>query len=160
MPDNDEEMWVTTTPAMVWVRVSNGRDGTIDRSVGGRVGAVLRLRTQDRQLAQEVIYNKDSDPFVNGLLKRHDVDQNTDPDTRSEQALSDEELEKVFKKTGDRFAAVLKTLNEVNVRRLKEKAETVADLASASQAKAIDDMIAEKFRKGGNTAAYRDMFTV
>lgn len=158
MSENAEEVWVTTTSSTVWVRVSNGRDGTIDRAVGGHPGAVLRLRSQDRQLAQETIYDKDADPFLNGLLKRKDADQNDDPETRSGNALADDDMHKLFKKTGDRFTEALDDLNEVNVRRLKELADTVPDLASASQATAINECIQRKYRKGGDTAAYRQMF--
>ena len=150
-----EEIWQTTTDGTVWVQTTDGRGGSREVSVGGRTGAVLRIKTLDREIAQEAIFDIDADPFRNGLLKRVDADQNENENTSTDQAYTTEELLKVFSKSGNAFQSFVNKLNEVNVRRMKDIADSVD--ATQSQVAYLEKVIEEKYRKHGDTRTYREM---
>lgn len=148
-----EEVWETTTNGYVWVRKTDERGRTKLEKVGGKAGSRLRIKTLDREIAMEEA--GESNPFVSGLLKRIDADQSEDPDTATEHALSTEELMVGFAKSGNAFRAFVDKLNEFNVRRMDSMAEGVD--ASASQISYLKEVIATKYRKGGDTPTYREM---
>lgn len=150
-----EEIWETTTPGTVWVMVTDdrGRDKAV--SVGGKPGQRLRIKSMDREICQDRILDDSGDPFVNGLLKRVDADQNDDEKTVSDQALSTEELMAIFEKTGNAFQVTVRKLNELNVRRLREAAEHLD--AKASQLSFLDEHIEANYKGGGDTPTYREL---
>lgn len=149
-----EEIWETTTPGKVWVLLTDDRGKEKSVRVGGAVGQRLRIKSLDREINQDAILEDTSDPFTNGLLRRVDADQNADPQTKSDQVLTTEDLMEFFKSTGNAFQAKVKKLNELNFRRLREMAEA-AD-ASASQISFLADHSAN-FRQEGDTATYREL---
>lgn len=150
-----EEIWETTTPGTVWVTVTDDRGKEKDISVGGQPGQRLRIKSLDREIVQDRILDDASDPFTNGLLKRVDADQNLDEATASDQALTTEDLEAIFLKTGNAFQAAVRKLNELNVRRLREVAEALD--AKASQISFLDEHIEANYRQGGDTPTYREL---
>jgi len=148
-----EEVWETTTDGTVWVPIVDvrGRESYVE--VGGVAGSVLRITSIDREVAQDRVPTG-NDPFVNGMLRRIDADQNADPKTASDQALGTDELVAVFTKSGTAFRAAVDKLSEHNVRRLYEAMELVD--ATASQQAYLREKIAS-FRPKGNDAAYADL---
>jgi hypothetical protein len=150
-----EEIWETLVPGRIWVTTTDDRGKTKDTSVGPQVGSRLRIKSLDREVAQDSILDDASDPFTNGFLKRVDADQNLDELTASEQALTTEELVELFSKTGNAFQAGVRRLNELNVRRLREMAEALD--AKASQISFLDSHIEENYRGGGDTPTYREL---
>jgi hypothetical protein len=150
-----EEIWETLVPGRVWVAVTDDRGREKAISVGPKVGARLRIKSLDREVAQDAILNDDSDPFTNGLLRRVDADQQDEESTASEQVLTTEQLMDVFGRTGMAFQSAVKKLNELNVRRLREMAEALD--AKASQIAFLDTFLEENFRAGGDTPTYREL---
>lgn len=150
-----EEIWETTTPGRVWVITTDDRGREKAVSVGGAVGQRLRVKSLDREVAQDAILEDSSDPFTNGLLRRIDADQNADEQTRSDQALSTEQLMDLYGKTGMAFQSAVRKLNELNVRRLREMADTLD--AKASQISFMDEYIQATFKGGGDTPTYREL---
>lgn len=150
-------MWETTTTGVVWVPVVDERGRERDVRTGGKEGARLRLSITDREIAQERMMDPASDPFTNGLLRRVDADQNAVPDTVTDQALSTTELLVVFSKSGAAFQSAVRKLNEINVRRMRDVAETVD--ASTSQVTFLDAQIEERFRKHGSMPSYDELQT-
>lgn len=153
-----EEIWRTTTDGTVWVRVTDQRGTAREISVGGKAGAVLRIKSLDREVAQEAIFDIEADPFRNGLLKRADADQNEDEATATDQAFGTEELVKAFSKSGNAFQSFVNKLNEVNVRRMKDIAGSVD--ATQSQVAYLEQVTEEKYRKHGDTKTYREMMAL
>lgn len=150
-----EEIWETTTEGRVWVTTSDARNKEKPVSVGGQVGQRLRISVDDREINQDAIMNAADDPFVNGLLKRIDQDQNDDERTKTDQALSSEDLAKLFAKSGNAFQSAVRKLNELNVRRLREMAEGLD--ASGSQVRFLDEHVAEHYRNEGTMPSYNEM---
>lgn len=152
-----EEVWEITTPGRVWLTVTDDRGRSKSVSVGGtgKPGARIRISTLDREMMQDSLVEDRSDPFVNGMLKRVDGDQNSDERTASDQALTSEELAELFEKKGNAFQSAVKKLNELNVRRLREMAEPLD--AAASQIAFLDSHIEEHYRAGGDTPTYREL---
>lgn len=150
-----EEIWETTTDGTVWVSVTDDRGREKQISVGGRAGQRLRLKTLDREVNQEAIFDEEADPFRNGLLRRVDADQNSDEATATDQAFSPEQLAKLFAKNGNSFRASVDKLNEVNVRRMRALADDLE--VSTAQLSYLEEVIEAKFRKHGDTKTYREM---
>lgn len=137
-----EEVWETTTPGTVWVPVVDTRGREKEVKVGGKVGARLRLQTEDRILAEERLLNPENSPFRNGLLVRIDARRgdHADPDLDQGQEISTEELMAAFAKSGNAFHAFVDKLNEINVRRMHEMSEAVD--ASVAQATYLAQRVA------------------
>ena len=150
-----EEIWETTISGRVWVETTNEKGAPRMVSVGGREGARLRITTEDREIAQERIINRDLDPFVNGSLVRVDADQQNDERTKSVDALSTEQLIQVFSKTGKAFQTKVDGLGELTVRRMMDIAEQVD--ATNSQINYLRKSIEERWPIGGDTPTYREM---
>lgn len=150
-----EELWHTTTAGTVWVTITDDRGREKQLSAGGRKGAPLRIKTVDREINQEAIYEVEADPFRNGLLKRVDADQNEDESTASDQALDDTQLVKFFSKNGTNFQKAIAGLNEINVRRLRAMADDV-DITTAQLAH-LEEVIEQKYRKHGDSRTYREL---
>ncbi len=145
-----EEIWETTTEGRVWVAMVDDRGRDVVKSVGGKVGDKIRIKTTDRQIMQD---NVDDSPFTNGLLKR--VDAAATPEDNSPQAMTTEELMVGFTKNGKAFHAWVDGLNEMNVRRMRGMAEEVD--ATASQISHLDAVIKTKYRIEGDTETYRTL---
>lgn len=150
-----EEVWETTIPGRIWLEATNDRGKPVPLSVGGRPGARLRISTEDRIIAQERIIDREFDPFVNGMLTRIDADQQQDEKTKSADALSTEDLLKIFSYSSRRFQTAVDQLGQVSVRRMLEMAETVD--ATASQTSYLKKAIDERWPIGGDTATYREI---
>jgi hypothetical protein len=150
-----EEVWEITVPGTVWVEVTNDRGKSVPLRVGGRPGARLRISAEDRELTQERIVDRELDPFVNGMLVRVDADQQQVEKTRSDDALTTEDLLKIFATQGKKFQTTVDGLGEVTVRRMWEMAEDVD--ATASQINYLKDSIERRWPIGGDTKVYREM---
>ncbi len=146
-----EEVWELTVPGRVHVIVTNVHGRPQDATAVGK-GSRLRLSTLDRQLTEENIRREEHNPFRNGMLI-----QVAGPVEAADgsNALTDEQMIELFNLKQGEFTKVLKDLSELNVRRLKVM--SVPADASASQIKAIDDLIAEKWPIGGTTPTYEEM---
>ena len=146
-----EEVWETTTDGRVWIPLDvRGREQAV--TVGGRAGSRLRVRAIDREIAQDRCL--DDDPFTNGLLKRVDADQQSDPRTASPNVLSTEDLMVGFSKNGMAFRSFVDKLSEFNARRMAEMAEMVD--GSTSQVSYLREVVA-RFKVEGDTPTYREM---
>lgn len=150
-----EEVWELTVPGTVWVEVTNDRGKAVPMRVGGRPGARLRIGTEDRIITQERIVDREFDPFVNGMLCRIDADQQVDAKTASVDALTTEDLMKVFSKSGRAFQVAVDKLNQTSVRRMNEMAEDVD--ATASQIAYLKTSIETRWPIGGDTKVYREI---
>lgn len=148
-----EEIWETTTAGHVWVNKTDDRGRSKTERVGGKEGARLRIKTVDREIAQEE--GGERNAFDSGLLKRVDARAAEEPETQSAQALTTEELVVGFSKSGNAFQAYVNALSEINVRRMDDMAEAVD--ASASQINYLKRHIKEKYRVGGDTPTYKEM---
>ncbi len=146
------EIWETTTAGRVWVTVTE-RGKERETSVGGKVGAKLRISEDDRQVNQDRCYEPSGDPFINGLLRR--VDAGATPDDNSEHALDERQLMVGFAKSGKAFHAYVDKLNELNTRRMRDLCERVD--ASQSQVAYLDKVIKERYRIEGDTETYREL---
>ncbi len=143
-----EEVWETTTEATSWFKVTDDRGRERSVSVGGKVGARLRITTIDREINQDLaMYGNDA--FSNGLLRRVD-----DTTTNSVDALTDRELSIGFSKNGRAFQAFVDKLNELNVRRMRAMADEID--GSVAQVAYLDKVIREKYRIEGDTPSYRE----
>lgn len=147
-----EEIWELTVPGRVHVEVTNHRGRPQDLTVHG-VGARLRLSTDDREICQERIRDKAHDPFTNGMLVR--VDSGAKASEKSNDELTDEDLQQVFELTGQDFEDMVKELSEVNIRRMTGMAEAVD--ATASQIAFLKNLIAERYPIGGTTPTWEEM---
>ena len=140
------ETWAITTEGRVWLQVTSftrhGQPIDKDVSLGPRkVGQKLTISAADRERNQENASDPAFDPFVNGLLVRLDVDQNTVQATVSSDALSTAALLAIYELRGDAFRQALVGLGQVPIRRLREMADSVD--ATASQIGALEDVIDE-----------------
>lgn len=152
-----EEVWETTTDGRVWVATTDIRGKVKLVSAGGKTGTRLRISSADREANQDRVIEDLDDPFTNGMLRRVDADQNADESTASDQALTTDDLMKLFAKSGMAFQSAVKKLNERNIRRMREMCEAVD--ASTSQVAFLDAYVAENFRKEGSMPSYKEMFT-
>ena len=148
-----EEIWETTTPGHVWVRKTDDRGRAKLERVGGKEGARLRIKTVDREIAQEE--GGEQNAFESGLLKRVDSRAADEPETQASQALTTEELVIGFSKSGNAFQAYVNKLSEINVRRMYDMAEAVD--ATASQSAYLKQYIKDNYRVGGDTPTYKEM---
>jgi hypothetical protein len=143
-----EEVWETTTEATSWFRVTDDRGRERSMSVGGKVGARLRITTVDREINQDLaMYGHDA--FTSGLLRRVDDTTANSPNT-----MTDQELTLGFSKAGRAFQAFVDKLTELNVRRMRGMSTDVD--ATVAQVSYLDQVIKEKFRIEGDTPSYRE----
>lgn len=153
---NAEEIWESTIPGRIWVTTVNARGTRKDISVGGREGARLRIAKIDREITQEQIVDPLNDPFLNGMLRRVDADQNKVPETKTDQALSTEDLVTLFAKDTPAFQSAVDALSEVNVRRMLSIAKDVD--ATMSQQQYLKDSVQRRWPiTSGDTETYREL---
>ncbi len=148
-----EEVWETTTAGRTFYSTTDNFGRVRESSVGGKVGAKLRIKTTDREYVQESCQNPDVDPFVNGMLVR--VDEATKPEDNSPEAMRVETLLVGFTKNGNAFRAFVDGLNELNTRRMRDMAE--ASDATVAQVAYLEEVIKARYRKEGDTPSYRQM---
>lgn len=144
------EIWESTIPGRVSIAVPGPGGRTKTLSALGN-GSRLRIKSEDRVVAEEQVRDPQNNPFRNGMLFQvggPKVEGSTD-------ALSDDDLKETFALTGDDFEEVVKGLSEVNVRRLKILTKPVD--AARSQVEFLDEYIAEQYKIGGDTPTYREM---
>ncbi len=143
-----EEIWETTTESTSWFKVTDDRGRERSISVGGKLGARLRISSIDREINQDLVMHG-NDPFTNGMLRRLDDTSANSPDT-----FTDRELAVGFSKNGKAFQAFVDKLNELNVRRMKGMAGSFD--ATVAQVEYLDRVIKDKFRVEGDTPSYRE----
>lgn len=150
-----EEVWELTVSGTVWVEVTNDRGKPTPLRVGGKPGARLRISTEDRVIVQERVVDPEADPFTNGMLVRIDADQQADSKTASVDALTTEDLMKIFSKSGRAFQSAVDKLGQLSVRRMTEMAEDVD--ATASQISYLKEQLETRWPLGGDTPTYREL---
>jgi hypothetical protein len=143
-----EEIWETTTETTSWFRATDDRGRERSVSVGGKVGARLRISTIDREINQDLAMHG-GDPFSNGLLRRVDDTSANNADT-----LTNQQLMVGFSKNGRAFQAFVEKLTELNVRRMRTLANEID--ATVAQVAHLDQVIKDKFRIEGDTPSYRE----
>lgn len=151
-----EEIWEMLVPGTVWLKTTvwtrHGQPQDKDLSIGpNQVGRRVRISALDREVNQSVMTSEALDPFRNGMLKRvsehPDEDEVSRESAQSSDALTAGELAAIYDLPGDEFSARVSGLGEVPLRRLRELAEALD--ASLSQVELLDDVIASRYRKGG-----------
>jgi hypothetical protein len=153
MPSRDgEEIWAIQVPGSVSLAVTTfNRFGQAveGRMVVGpnRTGTEFKIKVEDREENQARCVDPDLDPFRNGMLVRVDADQQADPLTKSEDALSTEQLLDIYDLEGKKFEARVQKLGELPLRRLAEVGESMD--CSHRQILFVRELIAERYTKGG-----------
>jgi len=148
----EKEIWESTIEGRVSVVVLNSRGREQTMSIRGK-GARLRLTTEERVLIEEQVRYRQNNPFRNGMLvqvggpKPAPGEDGQLPDT--EQALLDSDLKALYDLKDSDFEDAVKSLSEVNVRRLKGMVSE-AD-ASKSQIDFLDLYIEQQWPLGGDT---------
>ena len=149
-----QEVWETTTDGVVWIPTVDARNRERLVRVGESAGSRLLISTLDREVAQDRVRPDGTDPFRNGMLRRVDVDQNLDENTRSEHALSTDQLTAIFGRSGTAFRSAVDKLSEFNVRRLNDLAEPMD--ASASQTTYLREKVLS-YRPVVDEDSFRDL---
>jgi len=152
-----EEVWTNQTDSSVWVEVTDHKGAPRSRSVSGK-GMILRITADDRLLAQEKVLDPRNDPFVNGMLLRKDAEQDSNPQTRSPNALSDGELAAAFELDDGDFEDFIRETTEVNARRLKAMVNDIN--AGARHVDILTRVIEDLYAVGGTTQANEEARTV
>lgn len=153
-PHEQMETWEITTPGRVWLQTTSfsrhNQPIIKDVSLGpNRVGAKLKITAADREMNQEKVADPKHDPFRNGLLVRIDADQNDDPATSSDDALTTKQLVDMFSLHGNPFRAAVEKMGEVPIRRLREMADAVD--ATIKQVNFLDEIIEERYAVRGHS---------
>lgn len=141
------ETWESLTHGRVYYRVTVDKvRGTFqDRHVEGK-GKTFRISQADREDMQMACQYSYVDCFTNGFLKRVDADQNEDPRTVSQAALSDADLEAILKvKQGAAFKKRLEALDKIPFLRIRELAQADGDSVTMTQLKAINEVYEAKY---------------
>lgn len=152
-----EEVWTNQTDSAVWVEVTDHKGAPRSRSVSGK-GQILRITADDRLLCQEKVLDPRNDPFVNGTLLRKDMEQGSNPQTRSANALSDADLAAAFELDDADFEDFLRETSEVNARRLKVMIPVVN--AGARHVDILNRMLEELYAVGGTTPSNEEARSV
>lgn len=147
-----EEIWELMVPGRVHVEVTNHRGRPQNLSVSGKKSR-LRISTTDREIAQERIREAEHDPFRNGMLRR--VDSKAVDADRDDNELDDSDLREVFNLTGTEFEDVVRSLSQVNVRRMREMCEEVD--ATNSQIAFLKQHIEDTWPIGGTVPSWEEM---
>jgi hypothetical protein len=148
-----EELWESAVAGQIWVNITNKRDEIEGFKV--TAGQKLRITKRDREMNQDRIRDGKRDPFTNGMLRRIDKDQNTEPRTETPDALSVEEIVTIFAKTGTQFERKVQSLGEIPIRRMFALIDEVD--ASQSQIKFLTDLITERYSVGGTQPTYEEL---
>lgn len=148
-----EEVWEVTTAGRIWLQQTTytrtGQPIFKDISVGpNKIGAHLRISTDDRRYNQEQVADTKNDVFRNGMLVRVDVNQQLDEDTASPEALTTEDLLSIYAKNGKAFQTAVDKLSELPIRRLRDMADAVD--ASAKQVEYLDQVIFDRYKIGAS----------
>lgn len=145
----EKEIWESTIEGRNSFSVLNslGRPQTI--SIVGKESR-LRITADERIIIEEQIRKVQHNPFKNGMLIQ--VGGPISPDAeRSADELDDETLGGLFELKGADFEDAVRSLSEVNVRRLKTMVQDKD--ASKSQLEFLDDHIAASWPLGSDTAS-------
>lgn len=151
--EGHEEVWETNVLGRVWLNVTNKRDEIVPISI--TKGQKLRITKRDREMNQDRIKLPERDPFTNGVFRRIDADQNTDPRTVSTDALSTEELIAIFAKNGGQFEKAVSALQETPIRRMYVLADDLD--ATVNQVKFLKELLESRYGVGGDTPTYREL---
>jgi len=145
------EKWVCQTDSCVVLETLGhnrlGQPVAKELVIGPKArGRVFTITRADRLENQRMVIDPIHDPFRNGFFLRADTDQQADPTTRSDAALSTETLLDICELEFDQFVAKAQGMPEVPVRRLLE----VALQMNIAHNKVIwlQEHIVEKYRMG------------
>jgi hypothetical protein len=153
MPVRDgEEVWAIQVPGSVSLKVTSfnrfGQAVEAQMTVGpNRSGHEFKIKVEDREENQARCVDPELDPFRNGMLVRVDNDQQADPATASEDALTTEALLDIYDLEPDKFEARVRALGELPLRRLADVGESMD--CSHRQIGFVRELIAERYSKGG-----------
>lgn len=136
------EIWETADATSIGLKKldPNGRERRI--RVGGAAGRRVSITDIERELNQQLYYDRTQDPFSNGMLLPIRVVGDGDEPLKSENALTQQELVDMLGLHGNALKARLARItSETTLRRLRSLAEGMDDLSAAKMA-AIDEALA------------------
>lgn len=144
------EIWETTTPSSFRLFYTDPKGYEKPLRVGGKVGARLRITTEDRELNQERFVSPDLDPFLNGFL----VQAQGPVTLTSPHAVANDDLVTWYQR--EDFDEAIEDLNEFNSYRLLRLSD--AGKATVKQVETLRDMIQRRWPiTSGDTPTYREL---
>lgn len=153
----ETETWELNIDGRVSMAVSGARGQEKNLTAKGK-GQRIRLTTEDRELAEEVIRDSQNNPFINGMLSQISgpVRERREGDFEEKQQMDDEELAGCFALDDADFIATLDAFSEPNVRRLRTLFKDRG--GKVSQQEILNEYIETKWpASSGDTPTYREM---
>lgn len=147
-PSRGQEKWRMNLNSVVFLEVL-GRDrynNNIARELKigpSREGYEFVISTSDRVANQSAVVDEAFDPFRNGTFTRTDADQQLDPNTRSEQAITDEDILAMLDLSIEDLEARVSSYGEVPIRRILAVA-TAMD-ASHQKISMLETLIQDRY---------------
>jgi hypothetical protein len=121
MADTDlYETWEHLAPGITWINTTNERGAVKSHKLAGP-GRRLRLKIVDRVAIEDEHPN--NNPFINGRMARVREDGTLESGDGNPKARSDEQLLGLLQ-LGDEFEHFLEQETELNIRRLRDLAES------------------------------------
>lgn len=151
VPQAGQELWKMETDAIVYLEIEGktryGDSLGKEFKVGpNRKGYEFIMKTADRIDCQRAIIDPAQDPFRNGTFSRVDADQQQDPNTASEQAITTEQIIDMLDQPLAQFEDSIGRLEEVPIRRVLETA--IAMDVSHQKITLLEDVIKDRYAKG------------
>jgi phosphatidate phosphatase APP1 len=159
IPSSETEEWEVRVDSKIVLKVLKatrfGQPIEELLTVGPRArGRRFLITTDDRKDNQRKMGSVDHDPFKNGMLLRVDEDQQAEPETASEAALSDEGYLEILDLDDAAFQTRVTGLSEVPIRNLRDMAEGAG--ASHTKVAWLDEHMRERFMPGGPQTSIAD----
>lgn len=145
------EKWICQTDSVVVLETLGhnrlGQPMAKELVVGPKArGRIFTITREDRLENQRQVIDPIHDPFRNGFFLRADSDQQADPTTQSDAALSTESLLDVCELDFEQFEAKVRSMPEVPVRRLLEVALQMN--IAHNKVVFLEEYIVETYRMG------------
>jgi len=153
-PGEGMEVWISQIAGQIGVEITRDRGRNTRETVIVPGYGRLRISEADRILAMELCIVPEVNCFTNGMLVREDADQNADVRTMSIDALTADQLVKIFSFSGRKFENEVNKLGEIPIRRMLEMSDDVD--ASVSQVAYLNKQIAERWPVGGDMPSNRE----
>jgi len=145
------EQWMMMNDSILFLEVLGhdrfGNRQAKELKVGpSRRGHKFWISQSDRMANQMMVADVAFDPFRNGTLTRVDADQHTDPNTASDQALTDEQIIEMLDLSVAELEDRVSRLAEIPMRRVLDLA-TAMDV-SHQKLTLIEDIIKDRYAAG------------
>jgi hypothetical protein len=155
MNESTIETWESTVGTTMWLIRLDPRGREYHERYGGKVGARVVLRTEERELNQIKTADAAWDVFTNGFLVpvRQTAAQES---LRTPNMLTEADITALFAKNANAFKAAISKIDSVPIlEKLLTHARTIE--AKASQITALEDALAPyKPKKMGSVAGVKD----